>query len=74
MNPRPATAIEAICELLPCFELVTEANNEPSFAHVTAYELLSCSESAEEAGCEPLSCPDPAEEAASETTSPVSHN
>ncbi len=48
----PVVAIEAICELLPCFELATEAINEPSFAHVTAYKLLSCPESTEEAGCE----------------------
>ncbi len=48
----PVTAMEAICELLPCFELATEAINEHSFAHVTAYELSSCPESAEEAGYE----------------------
>ncbi len=36
----PVMAMEAVCELLPCFELATEANNEPSFAHVTATEAV----------------------------------
>ncbi len=52
----PVTAMEAVCELLPCFELATEANNEPSFAHVTAteavFEHLYRSEPAMVADCE----------------------
>ncbi len=52
----PVTTMEAVCELLPCFELATEANNEPSFAHVTAmeaaFEHLYHSEPAMVADCE----------------------
>ncbi len=47
----PVAAIKAICEPWLRPELTTEVINEPPFAHATAYQLLTCPESAEEAGC-----------------------